>query len=374
MNAERLPLFCDAALAERIERVETQLIARGSEAARRRRAGTSGFVIPIAGGVASFAEEGSPLNKVAGLGFGGVASTAAMDEIERAFAACGTPVQVELAHLVDPAIGALLTERGYRLVSFENLLGRVLEGELEQVMPPGVEVRPSGEEEFEAWLDVVADGVAHPDTQGTPSHEEFPREVIASAMRDLMAAAGVRRYVAVRDGVIAGGASIRMAEGVAQVTGAATAPAHAAGVSRPRCCQPGSPMPQRPAATSPSSPPSRPRSPCRTRSAAASTCSIPVPSWLSSPEPQLCPQSVGADATRLARRTLRTIKGICSGLLTNGHLWRGTPCVGRSRPRAVKDEVARNALRPGQHAWAGAAKLLGKLQVSAVSGRGRWVR
>jgi hypothetical protein len=50
--------------------------------------------------------------------------------------------------------------------------------------------------------------------------------VIARAMRDLAAAAGVMRYVALRDGVIAGGASFRMAKGVAQLTGAATAPAH----------------------------------------------------------------------------------------------------------------------------------------------------
>lgn len=225
-DADRLPLFCGTALAERIERVEAQLIAKGSEAARRRRADTAGFVIPIAGGVASFAEEGSPLNKVAGLGFGGVPSAAALDEIERAFSVCGAPVQIELAHLVDPAIGALLTERGYRLVSFENVLGLALKGEPERVTPPGVEVRPSGEDELEPWLDVVADGSIHPDTQGVPSHEEFPREVIARALRDIAAAAGVMRYVALRDGVIAGGAGFRMAEGVAQLAGAATAPAH----------------------------------------------------------------------------------------------------------------------------------------------------
>jgi GNAT superfamily N-acetyltransferase len=225
MNADRLPLFCDTALAERIERVEAQLIAKASEAARRRRADTAGFVIPIAGGVASFAEEGSPFNKVAGLGFGGVPSAAAFDEIERAFTACGAAVQIELAHLVDPAIGALLTGRGYRLVSFENVLVLALKGEPERVTPPGVEVRPSGDDEFEAWLDVVVDGVAHPDTQGVPSHEAFPREIVESAERDF-AAAGVMRYIALRDGVIAGGASFRMAEGVAQLTGAATAPAH----------------------------------------------------------------------------------------------------------------------------------------------------
>jgi len=224
MIADRIPLFCDTALAERIERVETQLVAKASEAAHRRGAGAGSFVIPIAGGVASFAEADSPFNKVAGIGFGAEPSAAALDEVERAFTACGAPVQIELAHLADPAIGALLTERGYRLVSFENVLGLDLKGEHQRVTPPGVEVRPSADD-FEAWLDVVVEGAAHPDTQGVPSHEEFPREVVARAERDLVAA-GVTCYVALRDGVVAGGASFRMAEGVAQLTGAATAPAH----------------------------------------------------------------------------------------------------------------------------------------------------
>jgi hypothetical protein len=83
MDAGRLPLFCDTALAERIERVEAQLVVKGSEAAHHRAGDSAGFVIPVAGGVASFAEEGSPLNKVAGLGFGGVPSGGALEEIER---------------------------------------------------------------------------------------------------------------------------------------------------------------------------------------------------------------------------------------------------------------------------------------------------
>ena len=220
-----MPLFCDTVLAERIERAEAQLIAEASEAARRR-ADAGGFVIPIAGGVASFAEEDSPFNKVSGLGFGGTPGAAALDEIERAFAARGAPVQVELANLADPAIGALLTGRGYRLVSFENVLGRALTGEPERVTLPGIEVRPSGDDELETWLDVVVDADVHPDTQGLPSHEEFPREALAGAERDLATAAGVIRYAALRDGIIAGGASFRPAEGIAQFTGAATAPAH----------------------------------------------------------------------------------------------------------------------------------------------------
>jgi ribosomal protein S18 acetylase RimI-like enzyme len=221
----RGPLFCDLALAERIERVEAELMTRAGHAAARRQTGRSGFVLPVAGGVAIFAEEGSPFNKVAGLGFGGVPSAAALNEIERAFAARNAPVQIELAHLADPAIGACLTERGYRLVSFENVLGLALGGGRELVPSPAAEVRSSGDDELEAWLDVVADGVAHPDTQRMASHEEFSRETVKRAERDL-AAAGVRRYVALRDGVMAGGAGLRVVEGVAQLTGAATAPAH----------------------------------------------------------------------------------------------------------------------------------------------------
>jgi hypothetical protein len=194
----RVPLFCDTALAGRIERVEAQLIARCCEAARRR-TGAAGFAIPVAGGVASFAGEGSPFNKVAGLGFAGLPGPAVLDDIEEAFAACGSPVQAEVAQLADPAIGALLTGRGYRLESFENVLGRNLTGGFTRVMPPGVEVRRSGADELEAWLDVVAEGSVHPDAQGVPWHEEFPREVIIGAERDGIAAGAVR-YAGLRGG------------------------------------------------------------------------------------------------------------------------------------------------------------------------------
>ena len=224
-DSDRTPMFCDTGLAERLEHVEAQLIAEASRAAHRRRACADGFVMPIAGGVATFAEPGSPLNKVAGLGFAGTPRSSDLDEIERAFATRGADVQIELAHLADPRVGALLTGRGYRLASFENVLGRALDGEVEPVNPRGVEVRRSGEDEFDVWLDVVTDGAAHPDTQGVLSHEDFPRDIIARAERDF-AAAGVVRYLALRDTVPAGGAGLRIADGVAQLAGSATVPAH----------------------------------------------------------------------------------------------------------------------------------------------------
>jgi GNAT superfamily N-acetyltransferase len=222
MTTDNGPLFCSTALAERIERVEAELITTASEAAHVR-VGTAGFVIPVAGGAACFAENGSPMNKVVGLGFHGVPSSGDLDEIERAFASRGVDTQVELANLADPEIGAALTGRGYRLVSFENVLGRALHDTPQPVTPQGVEVRLS--DDHTAWLDVVVGGFAHPDAEGVPSHEEFPREIVVNAVSDVEKA-GATPYLAFCDGVVAGGGSMRMSEGIAQLTGAATAPSY----------------------------------------------------------------------------------------------------------------------------------------------------
>ena len=138
-------LFCDEALAARIERAETELIVTTAGAARTR--DPDGFAIPVAGGAAVFAEPGSPMNKVVGLGFGGPPDPAALDRIERAYAARGAPTQVELAHLVDPDIAAALTDRGYRLESFEDVLGRALDRAPDVAMPPGIEVRRTGDDD-----------------------------------------------------------------------------------------------------------------------------------------------------------------------------------------------------------------------------------
>ncbi|WP_206686048.1 GNAT family N-acetyltransferase [Kribbella qitaiheensis] len=203
--------------------MEKVLIETAARAAHRRTG--SGFVIPVAGGLASFADDDSPFNKVVGLGFGGVPTAAELDEIERAYAALGAPVQVELPHLADPDIALALTERGYRLESFENVLGIAIEDKYDAVTPDGVEIRPSGDDEFDIWLNLMADAVAVPDTQGVPWREEFPRDTYLTAERDA-ATADIARYIALRNGAIAGGAGLRTAEGIAQFAGAATAPAH----------------------------------------------------------------------------------------------------------------------------------------------------
>lgn len=219
-----MTLFASTGLAARIERAECGLILAGAEAVRRR--DPEILTIPVAGGFAVWAGRDSPFNKVVGLGFAGAPGDGELDAVERAFEERSTPVRVELASLADPKVPARLAPRGYRFVGFENVLGLPLRDRQPSALPAGVEVAVSGAEEFDAWLDAVVTGFLHPDDQGVPSDEELPREVLERVMGDMASASGFSRYLARRGGEIAGGASLRMGDGVAQLCGAATLPAH----------------------------------------------------------------------------------------------------------------------------------------------------
>jgi GNAT superfamily N-acetyltransferase len=219
-------LFASTSLAARVEHAETRLMTDGASAAERHRPGRGVFALPLAGGVATYTGPGSPLNKVAGLGFAGPLDERELDAVEKAYAERGSPVQVELACLADPSIGALLTRRGYALQGFENVLGMALPLESASAPADGILVSPSPAEELAAWIDVVVTGFASPDLQGVPSHEQYPRDTAETVIGDMAAVPGLVRYLARRDGASAGGASLRVSEGVAQLCGAATLPEH----------------------------------------------------------------------------------------------------------------------------------------------------
>lgn len=212
-------LFCGVELARRIEKAEADLIVAATRAAHSR--GADGLALPLAGGFACFAEADSPMNKVVGLGFDGVPDEAVLGEVERAFTARGAETRVELSNLADPEVVALLSGRGYRLLEFENVLGRRLGAET----PPVTEVDVRRADDLTIWVNVVVEGFAHPDGEGPVSHEQFPADIIERAERD-MEKAGATPYVALCDGVVAGGAMMRLTDGIAQLTGAATVPAY----------------------------------------------------------------------------------------------------------------------------------------------------
>ena len=197
-----------------------------AEAVRARDAAADVVVMPVAGGVATFTGPGSPLNKVAGLGFGGAVDADELTRIERAFHERDTPVQVELSCLADPAIGAMLTKRGYILQGFENILGCALPVAQKPSPAPGIDVAVDQAEGMDRWLDIIVTAFMNLDEQGVESHESFDQEVARSVIGDMAASGGIVRYLARRNGVPVGGASMCVSGEIAQLCGAGTLPEH----------------------------------------------------------------------------------------------------------------------------------------------------
>jgi GNAT superfamily N-acetyltransferase len=220
-------VFASASLARRIERAEAGLIAEGARAANRRVPEGQVIVRELNGGVAAYVEAGAPFNKVAGVGFDGVPSPETLEQLEREYASRQESPRFEVSTLADPAVVQVLTRRGYGLVGFENVLGLPLDPSSHYEPVAGVEVTRAADDESAAWIDVVATGFMNPDVfDGPASIDSIPRDVLDRVYGDTIAAVGFERYLARREGALAGGASFRMQDGVAQLSGAATLPEH----------------------------------------------------------------------------------------------------------------------------------------------------
>lgn len=219
-------------MAARIERAECQTVLAFAAALAAR--ATPVMITEIGGTSAVFAGPGQPINKLAGLGFAAIDEDA-LARMERAYDAQHAEIRVELSTLADPEAGLLLTRRGYELAGYENVLALALDGALEGRLAGevtadaagGVAVARAGDSETRAWIETVADGFSHPDRfDGPPPTESFERDQIVEVFMASSAAEGMTLYLARRDGTIAGGGSIRIAERLAQLAGAATLPAH----------------------------------------------------------------------------------------------------------------------------------------------------
>jgi GNAT superfamily N-acetyltransferase len=221
-------MFATASLAARIERAECSMLTELAHAAAARLGRGEVVVAPIAGGVAVHTGPGSPANKLAGLGFAEPPRPAELEIVEKAFALRRAPLQVEFASLGDPAIPRMLSRRGYELIGFENVLGLPLDvTRLEGMDDRSIAVERAGPHDTAVWMDAVATGFLHSDTfDGPASHESFSRDAIERIFGDTFATPSFERFIARRAGDVAGGATLRLHEGVAQLAGAATLPQH----------------------------------------------------------------------------------------------------------------------------------------------------
>jgi len=221
-------MFTTGTLAARIERAECSMLTELAAAAAERNPERVS-VHPVGGGFAIYMGVGSPSNKLAGLGFGSPPTEAELEAAEHAFALRNAPLQAEVSSLADPSVLRTLSRRGYDLIGFENVLGLPLGRDAAETLhDSAIEITRAVRDDRAStrqWMDAVVTGFLHPDTyDGPPSHESIDRDAMERVLGDTFAAASFERYLARIDGVVAGGASLRLENGVAQLAGAATVP------------------------------------------------------------------------------------------------------------------------------------------------------
>jgi GNAT superfamily N-acetyltransferase len=218
-----MPLTASTALAARIDRAELSLVLGIADAMRA--AGAEVHVWPIGGSSVVLGEPNSPFNKLIALGFDGAPDPDELEDIERAHAERQARLQVELSTLADPAVGRLLTGRGYLLTGFENVLARPLEPSSAAIRD-GLAISAVTEADSALWVRAVTDAFLHADVfDGPESHESFDRATLERTYRYFAAARGTSRLLARLDGEVAGGASLYLRERTALLCGAATLPA-----------------------------------------------------------------------------------------------------------------------------------------------------
>jgi ribosomal protein S18 acetylase RimI-like enzyme len=226
-------LFATATLAARIEKAEAAVAAEFATAARNN--GKTVMLEPIGGTTAVYGGHGEPFNKIAGLGFGTPLEEAALAALEAMYDARHGEIRVEQATLADPAVAIMLTRRGYELIGYENVLGLALTPPLIEEMSrrmkddatSGVIVSRARADEIRIWIETVTDGFLHPDSfDGPPPTETFPREVLLEVYEGFVGMGSSVLYLARRGADVAGGGSLRISDGLAQLSGAATLAAH----------------------------------------------------------------------------------------------------------------------------------------------------
>ena len=221
-------LFADLDLARRLEGADLDLLAAAAELIARRHPELDVFRRGVAGGLVVHATEGSPLNKLFGAGLHGPPTNddlQALSVAETVHEQRGAPLTAEVATLADPALGAELTGRGYRLRGFENLLALPLDAPQPGPLPAGLTLEPVEDDgTLELWIDTVVSGFVAADSQGVAAHEAFARESLEPVIRDFAAVDGMRHLLARWEGAPAGGASVRHTDDICQLCGASTLP------------------------------------------------------------------------------------------------------------------------------------------------------
>ncbi|HEY4160095.1 MAG TPA: GNAT family N-acetyltransferase [Polyangiaceae bacterium] len=216
-------MFVTTATALRIERAEAQLTRAVAEAALASGHAPRAFVSTLGVGGGSYVRPGSPFNKLIGVGLVAPIDEAALTRVEQELRARGEPTRIELATLASLESIAWLSQRGYRLLGFENVLVRSL-SDPAATHASSIRVERATAATRAAWRETVVRASSCSDETGVVV-DQFSGELIAEAIDDMLRAGGFDRYLAYLDGALAGAASLYLCDKIALLSGSATLPA-----------------------------------------------------------------------------------------------------------------------------------------------------
>jgi GNAT superfamily N-acetyltransferase len=148
----------------------------------------------------------------------------ALERIEREWGARGEPVRIEMSILVDPSVGSTLTDRGYRLHGFENVLGLALDRETYGPDVNGVTVEIVTDATLRPWIDIAVEAFTNLDGTGSVPPDMFLREQLTELFEQIIGVPGFVRYAARLGGEMVGEAAMRIDGDLAQLAGAGTLP------------------------------------------------------------------------------------------------------------------------------------------------------
>jgi GNAT superfamily N-acetyltransferase len=218
-------MFADTTLAARIDRAEGRLVGQMATEARSS-AGSGPIILPISGGISVFAGPRSPMNKVIGLGFDTALDVEALREIEDRWREREEPVRIELSTLTDPAVAGELSDLGYRLRGFENVLARRLDDLPAPAAFRDISIDLVGADDVRAWFEVAVDSFANMDGTGSVADDALSRDELARSLGDLLGGMAYNRYLARIDGLAVGEAALHVDDRLALLAGSGTLPAY----------------------------------------------------------------------------------------------------------------------------------------------------
>ncbi len=150
-------IFADTELASRLEHHAAEELHRMVATARNVDPDSAAAVLDVAGGVAVYLGDGSPVNQAIGLGFAGPMTAEDAGALERFFGERGQRPLAVVSPLAHPSVLERLGARGWVAESFENVLVRAIAPGEAFALSDGLEVRECfSDEERSLWAQIAA--------------------------------------------------------------------------------------------------------------------------------------------------------------------------------------------------------------------------